>query len=141
MQRELNEILTVKRPAVVDRIREAIQLGDLKENFDYHDAKRQQGMLEARIRDLKEILDNASVVDCSESNGAVCVGSKVVIKDVEDGFEEEYMIVGSAESDPSEGKISHESSIGSALIGHKAGDTVEVQSPGGLFKYEIVSVE
>lgn len=141
LQRELNEIVTVKRPAVVNRIREALQLGDLRENFDYHDAKKEQGLLEARVAYLKDVLDNAVVMVPSENNGHVTIGSKVVVKDLEDGFEEEYTLVGAAESSPLEGKISNESSVGAALMDKKAGDVVEVETPGGTVKYEIVSVE
>ena len=112
MQRELNEILTVKRPAIVDRIREARQLGDLSENFDYEDAKRAQAMMEARIKELKAIVAHATIVDSASCDGCVGVGSKVVVKDLDEGYEDEYTIVGPAESSPSEGKISLESCVG-----------------------------
>ncbi|MCL5104596.1 MAG: transcription elongation factor GreA [Armatimonadetes bacterium] len=141
IQRELSEILTVKRPALVDRIREARQLGDLSENFDYQDAKHSQAMLEARMKELKTILAHATVIDSTENNGHVGIGSKVVVKDLEDGFEEEYTIVGPAESSPAHGKISHESCVGGALMGQKAGATVMVQAPGGICQFEIVSVQ
>ena len=140
MQRELNEILTVKRPQVVERIRQARQLGDLSENFDYDDAKRSQAMLEARVQELKAILAHASVVEGAAGDGSIGIGSKVIVKDLEDGFEDEYTIVGSAESSPGEGKISHESCVGAALLGHKAGEIVAIMAPGGEIKYEIVSV-
>lgn len=139
IQRELEDLLTVKRPAIAARLKEAIALGDLSENFDYHDAKNQQGLMEARIRDLKAILACATVIDCTESNGSVCVGSKVVVKD-DEGFEDEYMIVGPPEADPSNGKISYECSMGAALMDHKVGDKVSVETPAGTFEYEIVSV-
>lgn len=138
--RELHEILTVKRPEVVDRIREARQLGDLSENFDYDDAKRNQAMLESRIRELKAILANAKVIDDGGHNGAVGVGCKVVVKDIDDGMEDEYVIVGPAESSPAEGRISLESCVGQALLGRKVGEVVQVKSPGGVFEYEIVSI-
>lgn len=141
MQRELNEIVTKQKPAVVDRIREARQLGDLSENFDYEDAKRSQAMLEARIKELKAILAHANVVDSPSDDGTVGIGSKVIVKDMEDGFEDEYIIVGPAESSPAEGKISQESCVGSALMGQKAGDIVNVQAPGGVIRYKIVSVQ
>lgn len=140
MQRELEEILTSKRPAVVQRIREARQLGDLSENFDYHDAKRQQGMLDGRITELKLILAQATVVDAAESDGHATVGSTVVIKDMSDGFEETFTIVGAAESSPGEGKISHESTMGGALMGQKAGNVITIETPAGEFRYEILSV-
>lgn len=141
IRRELNEILTVKRPAVVERIREARQLGDLSENFDYQDGKQVQGMLEARIRELQEILGNAHVVEPSEPNGHITVGAKVVVKDMEDGSEEKYTIVGPTESSPAEGKISHISSMGAALIGHRVGDVVSVHTPGGMFECKVISVK
>ncbi len=141
IQRELNEILTVKRPQVIERIRQARQMGDLSENFDYEDAKRVQAMLEARLKELKAILSHASVVDNCQQDGCIGIGSKVVVKDLEDGFEDEYTIVGSAESSPSEGKISHESCVGDALMGKKEGDVVSVQAPGGVIRYQIISVQ
>lgn len=140
MQRELEEILTVKRPAVVQRIREARQLGDLSENFDYQDAKRQQGMMEGRIHELKGMLAQATVIDNSESDGHATVGSTVVIKDMIDGFEETFTIVGPAESSPGEGKISHESTMGGALLGQASGDVITVDTPAGEFRYEVLSV-
>jgi len=141
IRRELDEILTVKRPAVVQRIKEARELGDLSENFDYQDAKQTQGLLEARIRDLKAIINSATIIDCHEQDGCVGIGSKVVLKDLEDGCEDEYTIVGPAESDPSEGKISHESCVGKVLMGCKAGDKVKVDTPvGATIEYEIISV-
>ena len=140
LQRELEDLQTVKRPALAQRLKDAIALGDLSENFDYHDAKRQQGMMEARIRDLKAILSSATILENGGSNGCVTMGSKVVVKD-EDGFEDEYMIVGPLEADPSDGKISYECSMGAALMERKAGDKVSVETPAGTFEYEIVSVE
>lgn len=141
IQNELTELLTTKRPAVIERIRQARQLGDLSENFDYEDAKRSQAMLESRITELKAIISHASVVDCAASDGSIGVGSKVVVKDLVEGFEDEYTIVGPAESSPAEGKISHESCVGEALLGKKVGEMVIVEAPGGSIKYEVVSVK
>jgi transcription elongation factor GreA len=140
-QQKLQELISVKRPALVNRIREARLLGDLRENFDYQDAKREQGMLEAKIKELEELLGNATVVDSCEGDGCINVGSKIVAKDLEEGFEDEYTIVGPAEASPVDGKVSYESALGAAFMGHKVGDTVEVNTPGGVFKYEIISVE
>jgi transcription elongation factor GreA len=137
---ELEEIITVKKPAVVNRIREARQLGDLRENFDYEDAKRSHAMIESRAVELKAILSHASVVDPVSNGGSVGIGSKVVVKDLEDDSEEEFTIVGSAESSPSEGKISHECSVGCELMGKKTGDKITVETPGGLTRFMIVSV-
>ena len=141
IKKELREIIRIRRPAVVERIREAAALGDLSENFDYHDAKREQGMIEGRIMELKAILDTAEVVEYCASDGCVDTGAKVVIRDCEDGSEDEYIIVGPPETDPSEGKISYESSVGNALMGRKAGDVVTVETSSGELKYEIISVK
>ena len=141
IQNELSMLLATKRPEVIERIRQARQLGDLSENFDYEDAKRSQAMLESRITELKAIISHASVVDCATSDGSVGIGSKVIVKDLEECLEDEYTIVGPAESSPAEGKISHESCVGEALLGKKIGETVIVQAPGGSIKYEIVSVQ
>lgn len=141
IQRELNDIITVKRPAIVDRIREARQLGDLSENFDYQDAKHVQALMEARIKELKTILAHATVVDSASLDGTVGIGSKVVVKDLEENIEDEYLIVGPAESSPAEGKISHESCVGSALMGQSVGSVVTIRTPGGSFRYEVLSVQ
>lgn len=141
LTQELELILTVKRPEIVDRIREARQLGDLSENFDYEDAKRNQAMLESRLREVKAILANARVVEDGDHNGCIGVGCKVVVRDMDDDVEDEYTIVGPSESSPAEGRISLESCVGSALMGHIVGDVVKVNAPGGVIQYEIVSVE
>ncbi len=140
LTRELQEILTVKRPQVIDRIRDARQLGDISENFDYDDAKRAHAMLDYRVRELKAILAQARVVDATNNGGTVDVGSKVVVKDLADGAEDAYFIVGPAEANPAEGKISHESCVGSALIGRRIGDKVRVNVPVGTIFYEIVAL-
>jgi transcription elongation factor GreA len=141
MQRELNEIVTVKRPGVIQTIREARQLGDPAENFDYEDAKRIQAMLEVRMKELKAILSHASIIERAGPKGRVGIGSKVVVKSLDDGLEEAYTIVGPAESSPSEGRISHESCVGRELIDKKAGDEVGVEVPSGVIRYRIVSVK
>jgi transcription elongation factor GreA len=141
MQRELNEIVTVKRPQVVQNIREARQLGDLSENFAYEDAKRSQAMLELRVKELRVILAHATIIEQASSNGCVSVGSKVIVKSLDDGLEEEYTIVGPAESSPSDGRISHESCVGKELMGRKAGDEVRVETPSGIIRYSVVAVQ
>ncbi len=139
--RELGEITSVKKPAVIDRIREARQLGDLSENFDYEDAKRAAAMLEARQQELKAILSHAKVVEEVVHDGCVRLGSRVVVKDLDEGCHDEYMIVGAAESSPADGKISHESCVGSALMESRVGDEVSIETPGGTIRYEVLSVE
>ncbi len=141
MQRELNEIITVKRPEVIQTIREARQLGDPSESFDYEDAKRMQALLEVRVKELRAILAHASVVDRAASNGCVDIGSRVVVKSLDDGLEDEYTIVGPAESSPSDGRISHESCVGRELMGKKAGDKVRVEVPSGVMRYKVISVK
>ena len=141
LEKELNEILTVKRPEVVDRIRQARELGDLSENFDYDDAKHSQAILESRLQEIRAILSHAVVAEPKNEDGSICIGSKVVVKDTEDDYEDEYLIVGSAESNALEGKISYESPMGAALMGRKQGETVEIETPGGTATYEIISVE
>lgn len=141
IQQELHDILTVKRPEVADRIREARQLGDCSENFDYEDAKRAQAMLEARITEIKAMLAHASVVEAGLKDGSVGIGSRVIVKDLDDGSEDEFRIVGPAESSPSEGRISHESCVGSQLMGKKPGEDVSVRTPGGIVRFQVVSVE
>ena len=140
IKRELEELLTVRRPALIHRLKEAIALGDLSENFDYHDSKRDQGMMEARIKDLKRILGEATVIECAQ-DGTVGIGSRVLVRDANDGFEDEYTIVGPPEADPSEGKISYESNVGAALLGCTVGDRVSIEAPCGTLEYEVVCVQ
>ena len=139
ISRELNELVSVKRPMIVNRIREARQLGDLSENFDYDDAKRSQGMLESRVNELKAIISHAIIVE-TLTNGCIGIGSRVIVKDLDEDIEDEYVIVGPAESSPANGKISLESCVGSALMGQRVGVVVEASAPGGVIRYEIISV-
>lgn len=138
---ELENLKTVKRKEVAEKIKVARGYGDLSENSEYDEAKNEQGMVEARIAELEKVLKHARVIDESElSNDRISVGSHVKIKD-EDGDEDEYDITGSAEADPLEGKISDESPIGAALIGHGVGDKVEITLPNGsTVVYEVVEI-
>jgi transcription elongation factor GreA len=127
---ELEELQTVKRREVAERIKEAREFGDISENAEYDDAKNEQMMLEQRIAQLEERLRSAQVIDASElSNDVVRVGVTVNVKDA-NGGSQRFMIVGSAEANPPE-KLSNESPVGKALMGHKRGDTVEVALPNG----------
>ncbi|PIS05500.1 MAG: transcription elongation factor GreA [Candidatus Buchananbacteria bacterium CG10_big_fil_rev_8_21_14_0_10_42_9] len=137
IQQELEELTNVKRPAVIARIKAAKELGDLSENADYHDAKEVQGFIEGRIKELEHIVSNAKVISKNNS-GNVQVGNKVKV--LCDGQEREFSIVGASETDPTQNKISHESPIGRALIGHKVGDMVDVQIPKGIMKCEIIEI-
>jgi transcription elongation factor GreA len=129
---ELQDLQTVKRREVAERIREAREFGDISENAEYDDAKNEQAMLEQRIAALEEKLRSAQVIDASElSTDVVRVGVTVNVKDEGSGDTDKYTIVGSAEANPREKKLSNESPVGKALMGHKRGETVEVALPSG----------
>ncbi len=141
IEEELEESKTVKRREVAERIKQALAFGDISENSEYDEAKNEQAWLEERISKLEAMLRNARVIDDEElSMDVVNVGLKVLLKDIDYDEEFEYIIVGSAEADPCEGKISNESPVGKALIGKKVNDIVEVQVPDGIAKYKILSI-
>jgi transcription elongation factor GreA len=131
LKKEIEHLSTTRRREVAERIKEAREFGDISENSEYDDAKNEQAMLEARIAQLEDKLRSAQVIDASElDSSTVRVGSKVSGKD-EKGKAFEYTIVGSTEADPSQKKLSNESPVGKALIGHKKGDKVKVPAPKG----------
>jgi transcription elongation factor GreA len=138
---ELNDLKGPQRQAISKRLREAIQMGDLSENADYHKAKEDQGFLEGRIQELELLFREAIIVEqTSGPKDIVSVGVHVTVQ--ENGFApENYHMVGAKEADPRAGKISNESPIGLALMDHKAGDVVEVTTPGGKIKLKILSIE
>ncbi|NLY66507.1 MAG: transcription elongation factor GreA [Tissierellia bacterium] len=141
LEQELDELKTVKRREVAERIKQALAFGDISENSEYDEAKNEQAQLEERIAKLEMILRNAKLIDDENlSTDVVSIGSKVIVNDLEYDEEMEYTIVGSAEANPFEGKISNESPVGSALLGKKTGDIVEVHVPDGIIKYKIVSI-
>jgi transcription elongation factor GreA len=132
LKSELEHLQTAKRAEVAQRIKEAREFGDISENSEYDDAKNEQAMLEAKIAALEEKIRAASVIDSSElSTDVVRVGSVVHVKDAKDGKSVKYAIVGSAEAKPAENKLSNESPVGKALIGHKRNDVVKVALPSG----------
>ena len=132
LQRELDDLQTNKRREVAERIKDAREFGDISENAEYDDAKNEQMMLEQKIAQLEERLRSAQVINAEDlSTDAVKVGVTVNVKDEKTGDSDKYTIVGSAEASPSEKKLSNESPVGKALIGHKRGDTVEVSLPNG----------
>ena len=141
MEDELENLKTVKRKEVAEKIKVARGYGDLSENSEYDEAKNEQGFLESRIAELEKMLKHVRVIDADElSTEHVSIGCHVKLRD-EDGDEDEYDITGSTEADPLMGKISDESPIGSAILGHKAGDKVEIALPSGAtVVYEIVSI-
>jgi transcription elongation factor GreA len=139
LREELEELLNVKRPALAQKLREAIAMGDLSENADYQDAKEQQAFIEGRIKKLQRILRDAQIVDDIASDGIVRVGSEVTIQE-EDFDPETYRIVGAAEANPREGKISNESPLGAALIGKKVNQKVKVKTPDGTLVVRIKKI-
>jgi transcription elongation factor GreA len=142
LEAELEELKTVGRKQVAERIAAAKELGDISESGEYEDAKNSQAILEGRIRELDHMLSRAQIID-DESNGdhkEVRVGSSVTVK-FDDGDEETYTIVGSAEARPRDGRISNESPIGSALLGKKLRQKVSVETPSGLMKLVITKIK
>ena len=138
---EHEELVSVRRAEVAERIKEAISYGDISENAEYDSAKNEQAELEERIYTLENMIRKAKIVQEEDVKGDVVnVGLKVRVKDLDADFEEEFSIVGATESDPFNGKISNESSVGKALIGHKQGDKVSVEVPDGIINYEIVEI-
>ena len=132
LKEELETLQTVRRREVAERIKEAREFGDITENSEYDDAKNEQAMLESKIAQLEERVRRATVIDASEiDTRSVGVGVKVHVKDEKSGDSKKFQIVGSAESNMADGKLSHESPIGRALMGHKRGDVVEVEVPRG----------
>lgn len=138
---ELEESKIVKRKEVAERIKQALAFGDISENSEYDQAKNEQAKLEERIAKLESILRNAKLIDEDDiTTDVVGVGSKVAVLDVEYEEEMEYTIVGSAETNPYEGKISNESPVGKALLGSKAGDVIDVLVPDGVLKYKVIRI-
>ena len=139
---ELDELVSVKRAEVAERIKEAISYGDISENAEYDSAKNEQAELEERIRQLEEMLRKAKIVQEEDVKGdKVNIGLKVTVKDIDTGDKEVFSIVGATESDPFNGKISTESSVGKALIGKKKGETVAIEVPDGIINYKIMKIE
>jgi transcription elongation factor GreA len=142
LKEEIAHLSTVKRREVAERIAQAREFGDITENSEYDDAKNEQAMLEHRIATLEERLASARVVNKKEiPTGVVAVGTKVRLRDVDAGETIEYHIVGSAEANPAEHKLSNESPVGKAIMGHKKGETVEVAAPRGSLKFKIMDIK
>ncbi len=141
LQEELENLVTIRRKEVAEKLKEARSYGDLSENAEYDEAKNEQGMLEAQIADLEMIIANAIIVDDdSLSLDEVGIGSLVKLKDFDLDEIIEYQIVGSTESDPDAGKISDESPIGKACLKKRVGDVFEVDVPSGTLKFEILDI-
>ncbi len=143
IKEELRFLETVREKEVAEQIKEARSFGDLTENSEYDEAKTEQGKLYSKIAELKVLIENAEIVDNIETDlpkDAVTLGSVVRVRDLEDGYEEKFEIVGSQEANPREGRISDDSPLFRALKGRRKGDTVSVEAPAGVFRYVIVSV-
>jgi len=141
LEEELEHLKSVKRREVAERIKVAIGYGDISENSEYEDAKNEQAFIEGRIITLEKMLRNARIINNDDVNTeTVSIGSTVLLKDIELGDTVEYTIVGTAESDPSENKISNESPVGKALLGRKKGETVDVHVPAGIIQYKIIDI-
>jgi len=141
LRKELEQLKGPERKAIASRLREAISMGDLSENADYHKAKEDQGFLEGRIQELEQLLHDAIIIE--EHKGVrykVEVGARVTIQE-EDYPEETYELVGAKEADPRNGRISNESPIGRAIIGKKVGDTANVATPNGKIQLKIIKIE
>ena len=142
MEEELHHLKVVTRKEIAQKIKEAREQGDLSENAEYDAAKDEQRDIEARIEELEKILKNAEVVVEDEVDlDKINIGCQVKILDIEYSEELDYKIVGSTEANSLKGKISNESPVGKALIGHKVGDTVEVETPAGVFAYKILEIQ
>ena len=141
LRQELDQLAGVRRPALAERLRFAIQQGDLSENADYIAAKEEQGFLEGRIQQIEAMLRRAVIINENGPTDQVGLGSRVAV--VEDGYdgEEVYHIVGPAEADPANGKVSNESPLGQALWGRRVGEVVTVEAPGGEIVFKIASIK
>ena len=140
-EEELEYLKSVKRKDIADKIKVALSFGDLSENSEYDEAKNEQAQVESRILELETMLKNAVVIDESDlSTDVVKIGGKVKLVDLDSGEEEEYQIVGSTEANPFKGSISDECPIGRAVVGKKLGETIEIEAPGGMIRYQIVEI-
>jgi transcription elongation factor GreA len=141
LRRELDRLVNVKRPALADRLHKAIQQGDLSENADYIAAKEEQGFLEGRVQQIEAMLRNAVIIQNDGSKDEVVLGSRVTVVEVGEEEEEIFRIVGPAEANPIDGKVSNESPVGRALLGRRVGDTINVEAPRGEIVFKIVAIQ
>lgn len=141
LEEELEQLKTVRRREIAERIKQAIEYGDISENSEYEDAKNEQAFIEGTIITLEKKLRNAKVIDADQVNiDTVSVGSTVKLKDMESNEEFEYTIVGSVEADPVKNKISNESPVGKAILGNKIDSVVEITVPVGTLSYKILDI-
>lgn len=140
-EEELELLKTVKRKEIAEKLKEARAQGDLSENAEYDAAKDEQGIIESRIQELEAMLKNVKIIDSNElTNEMVHIGSKIKVHDYDFDEDVDYQIVGASEADPFNGKLSDESPVGMALLGHAVGDVVEVETPNGEVKFEILEI-
>ncbi len=140
LEEELEYLKTVRRAEVAQRLHDAMAEGEVEENPEYEDAKNEQAFVEGRILEIETILANAVLIENKGPSNEVRLGSKVTITEVGSGNKEHYIIVGSAEADPASGRISNESPLGRALLGHKVNDIVSVQAPEGEIKFKVTHI-
>ncbi|MGX7013166.1 transcription elongation factor GreA [Vagococcus silagei] len=140
LELELEELKTVKRKEIVERIKIARSFGDLSENSEYESAKDEQAFVEGRVTTLENMIRFAQIIDNNNDKGTVSLGHTVTFTELPDGEEEEYTIVGSAEADPFSGKISNDSPIAKALLGHKLNEVVTISTPGGDMEVKIQKI-
>ncbi len=141
LEAELDELKTVKRKEIAEKIKVALSFGDLSENSEYDEAKNEQAIVEARIASIENTLKNVKVINEDElSTEIIHVGSKVKVRDTSFDDVCDYKIVGSSEADPVNGRISDESPVGKALVGHRVGDVVEVETPAGVTSFEVLEI-
>lgn len=141
LEEELEFLKSVRRREVAERLKQAISFGDISENSEYEDAKNEQAFIEGRILTLEKKLRNAKVINADEvPDDIVSLGFRVKLKDMENGNELQYEIVGSMEADPAENKISNESPVGKAIMGRRVGEVINVQAPAGNLQFQIVDI-
>lgn len=142
IEQKFDHLKSVRRREVAERIKQAIEFGDISENSEYEDAKNEQAFIEGEIITLEKMLRNSKLIEEGDIvTDVVSIGAVVVLKDLEFGDELEYTIVGSTEADPVEFKISNESPVGQAILGKKVGSVVEVNVPAGILKYEVLEIK
>lgn len=143
LEAELEEFRNVRRPQVAERLKIAISYGDISENSEYDDAKSEQAFIEGRIFELEQMIKTATIIDenAPRKKGEVSLGSTVLLKDMATGEEETYTIVGTTETDPFNNRISNESPVGAAILAHKEGEIIAVNTPMGELSYEIMEIK
>ena len=141
LEEELKHLKSVERPTIIVAIAEARELGDLKENAEYHSAREKQGFIEGRIKELEAVMSRADIIDPATLSGTIKFGATVGLVDEDTDEEKSYQIVGEPEADINKGLLNLRSPIARGLIGKEEGDSVEVRTPGGVKSYEILSVE